>query len=184
MFGLKESTPGDDTRLIHWTTSSRTRKLFVRHHEPISTKSIAIVIDLDTNSYEDEEEFENAIRFCASLCHSAESSNRKTIFLSNDEQDMIYDPIIFLDKLCSQTLCEKTVPINELYGFFDSNQSDVFAITGSKGSVRDTNFITFRIFSNTRYMANSKHIVNLYVENMFMDYRQWVEKWNALEASV
>lgn len=182
LFGLKEYTPGDDIRLIHWKTTSRTGKLFVRHHEPISTKSIAIVLDINIDSYDDEE-FEQAIRLCASLCHSARSSNKKTEFLVNNEQDMIYNEEIFLDKLCSIQLCDKTIRINELYNLLNNSQSDIFVITGSKSNIDNPKYSTFKICATPTYQAENNHVFYLSSNNIFSDYRQWVEQWNVREVS-
>ena len=182
LFGLKEYEPGDDIRLIHWKTSSRTRKIFVRQHEPISTRSIAIILDLNENSY-DENEFESAIRLCASICQAGLSSSKKTIFIGNDQQEVIYDADIFLDKLCSQQLVKHTVPFNILNSQIKSNQCDSFIITGSRFDTTNIKETIFKVTSKKINEIDGNNVFCLNVKTIFEDYKQWVAKWNVRERS-
>ena len=181
LFGLKEYTPGDDIRLIHWKTTSRTNKLFVRHREPESTKSIAIVLDIDKSSYSCEEEFEAGIKLCASLCQAAQSSNKRTIFLSNDQQETIYDNNMFLDKLCAQQAELQTVPMSMLSSAITKNQSDTFIITGSMSVFEYSSSTIFRITSLTAEYSDPQNTFRLKTDSVFDDYRNWVDIWNVRE---
>lgn len=181
LFGLKEYSPGDDTRLIHWKTSSRTNKLYVRHSEQLAIESNSIILDLNINSY-DVGEFEPAVRLCASFCHASESSNKKTVFLGTDDKDRIYDERVFLDKLCDQQLIEDTTHIDQLNDLNPALATNVFIITGSKAIINTTNNIVFRISNEHTSNLGGINEFSFNADRVFEDYRQWVEKWNVREA--
>lgn len=182
LFGLKEYSAGDDIRLIHWKTSSRAQKLFVRHHEPIATRSIGIVLDVDTFSYDDGE-FEPAIRLAASLCQAALSSGENTVFAINDQIDAIATHDDFFNKLCGQSVTSSVVPIATLTAALKQSERDIFVITGSKATCSEFSNTFFKVTAHNRKEENSKNIYVLNAQSIFDDYRTQVETWNAQEAS-
>lgn len=182
LFGLKEYSAGDDIRLIHWKTSSRAQKLFVRHHEPIATRSNAIVLDVDTFSY-DEGEFEPAIRLAASLCQAALAANENTIFAINDRLDPIATHEDFFNEMCGQQLTSNVVPLSQLTASLKQNERDIFVITGSKAACNEYTNTFFKVTAHNRMEKNAKNIYVLNAQSMFKDYETQVGSWNAQEAS-
>jgi hypothetical protein len=71
LMGLKEYVMGDDVRLIHWKTSSRTQGLFVRHREHQATLPLVIILDCEERSFADEDEFDGAARLIASMSYAS-----------------------------------------------------------------------------------------------------------------
>lgn len=69
---LREYTPGDDRRYIHWRSSARalttgSGKLMVRQFQDTRRTQLLVVVDGDRSSYRDPEQFELAIRAGASV---------------------------------------------------------------------------------------------------------------------
>lgn len=182
LFGLKEYSPGDDIRLIHWKTSSRAQKLFVRHHEPIATRSNAIILDVDSFSYEDGE-FEPAIRLAASLCQAALAAKENTIFAINDRLEPIRTHEDFFNEMCSQQLSNAIVPLSQLTASLKQNERDIFVITGSKASCSEHTNTFFKVTAHNRMETNSQNIYILNAQSIFEDYQAQVGSWNAQEAS-
>ena len=64
--GLRELRPGDDPRDIHWRTSARRGRSFVREFEEESGRNIVVVLDTGAKEQTDED-FETAVSYSASL---------------------------------------------------------------------------------------------------------------------
>ncbi len=64
--GLRESRPGDDPRDIHWRTSARRGRAFVREFEEESGRTVVVVLNT-LGEIEDGAEFEAAVSYAASL---------------------------------------------------------------------------------------------------------------------
>ncbi len=63
---LREYTPGDDIRRIHWRSTARTGMLMVQDHVDTSEPSTVVVLDLRAGHY-DGERFEDAVDVAASI---------------------------------------------------------------------------------------------------------------------
>lgn len=64
---LREYQPGDDRRFIHWLTTARVGKLMVRQFTDTRRAHLAVVVDGNRASYQDDDEFETAVSVAASL---------------------------------------------------------------------------------------------------------------------
>ncbi len=64
---LREYSPGDDLRHIHWRSSARHGQLLVRQFLDTRRSHINVIVDSDPASYADPEDFELAISTAASL---------------------------------------------------------------------------------------------------------------------
>ena len=69
---LREYTPGDDIRRVHWRSSARTGTLMVREHVDTSLPSTVVVLDTRANRYRDES-FEDAVDVAASVVASSQA---------------------------------------------------------------------------------------------------------------
>ena len=76
---LREYTPGDDRRYVHWKSSAKTGTLLVRQFEETLRSHVAVALDLGAGSYDSDEEFETAVSVAGSV---ALQSLRDDSFLS------------------------------------------------------------------------------------------------------
>jgi len=59
--------PGDAGRAIHWRSTARVGKLMVRQFEETRRSHLLIVLDLDTDAWASDEEFEIGVSAAASM---------------------------------------------------------------------------------------------------------------------
>ena len=74
---LREYTPGDDRRNVHWKTTARTGRLMVRQFEETRRAHLLVVHDLDPRVWDEEEDFETSVSASASLLLAAVRDNRE-----------------------------------------------------------------------------------------------------------
>ena len=68
---LREYVPGDDRRAIHWRSTARIGKLMVRQFEETRRSHLLIVLDLDTDAWASDDEFEIGVSGAASMARAA-----------------------------------------------------------------------------------------------------------------
>jgi uncharacterized protein (DUF58 family) len=82
---LREYSPGDDRRYIHWRSSAKALssggKLMVRQFQDTRRTQLLVVVDGDRNNYADPEEFELAISAGASVAVEAVDEDLDTTVL-------------------------------------------------------------------------------------------------------
>jgi uncharacterized protein (DUF58 family) len=64
---LREYTPGDERRYIHWKSTARTGRYMVRQFEETRRSHLVIALSLASTDYATEEEFEMAVSVTGSL---------------------------------------------------------------------------------------------------------------------
>ncbi|PMC74389.1 MULTISPECIES: DUF58 domain-containing protein [unclassified Brachybacterium] len=64
---LRDYTPGDDRRHVHWRTTARTGKLMVRQFEETRRSHVVVALDNLADHYASEDEFELAVAAAASI---------------------------------------------------------------------------------------------------------------------
>jgi len=64
---LREYSPGDDLRYVHWKTTARTGRLMVRQFEETRRSHLVVVLSTAAADYDDPEEFELAVSVAGSL---------------------------------------------------------------------------------------------------------------------
>jgi len=69
--GLREYVPGDDLRHVHWKSSAKADTLQVRQYHDNRRSHLTVVIDNDSGSYADAEDFEIAVSAGASIAARA-----------------------------------------------------------------------------------------------------------------
>jgi uncharacterized protein (DUF58 family) len=88
---LREYVPGDDRRYIHWRSSAKASsatpggRLLVRQFRDTRRTHVLIIVDGDTASYVDEDEFETAISVGASIALQARTDELDASLLVADQ---------------------------------------------------------------------------------------------------
>lgn len=70
LYGLREYTPSDSARFIHWKVSARTSKIMLREFEKEEKKKVTLILNnsaMPPISHETNEYFERAVIYTASL---------------------------------------------------------------------------------------------------------------------
>lgn len=75
---LRDYTPGDDRRYIHWRSSAKAGRFLVRQFLDTRRSHFSVIVDSDRASYLDEQDYETAISAAASIAVRA----------MRDEQDL------------------------------------------------------------------------------------------------
>jgi uncharacterized protein (DUF58 family) len=65
---LRDYTPGDDRRHVHWRSTAKTGRLIVRQYQDTRRLQLAIIVDGAAASYASEDEFELAMSVAGSIC--------------------------------------------------------------------------------------------------------------------
>jgi uncharacterized protein (DUF58 family) len=68
---LREYVPGDDLRHVHWRSSAKADTLQVRQYQDTRRSHLTVVVDDDSDSYADPEDFETAVSAAASIAARA-----------------------------------------------------------------------------------------------------------------
>jgi len=82
---VREYVVGDSQRHVHWKSTAKTGKLMVRQYEESRHARIAIILDLDTESYESDDEFETTVSAAASLALQGVTEGRDVLFVVSNE---------------------------------------------------------------------------------------------------
>ncbi|MGV8886055.1 MAG: DUF58 domain-containing protein [Microbacteriaceae bacterium] len=82
---IRHYAAGDSRRHIHWKSTAKTGELMVRQYEETRRASIAIVLDLNSEEYATDEEFETTVSAAASLAVQGVRDGREVIVSGSAE---------------------------------------------------------------------------------------------------
>jgi len=107
---LREYTPGDDRRHVHWRSSAKTGQLMIRQFQDTRRSSLCVVVDGAESSYADSSEFETALEVAGSLVKRACRDELPTTLIAADQTASGTLPHVLLDAL-ARAECE-TEPVD------------------------------------------------------------------------
>ena len=86
--GVREYTPRDSMKNIHWGATARTGQLMVHEHQQTAEQNLLVLLNVQTHSYEtsvvsDKGRIETAIRICAGYFDSTVQSGLPVRFAAN-----------------------------------------------------------------------------------------------------
>lgn len=76
---IRQYAPGDSRRHVHWKSTAKTGVLMVRQYEETRRASLAVILDLNTEEYATEDEFEMAVSAAASVAVQAVRDGREVV---------------------------------------------------------------------------------------------------------
>lgn len=82
---VREYVVGDSQRHVHWKSTAKTGRLMVRQYEESRHARIAVILDLDAESYDSDDEFENTVSAAASLALQGVRDGRDVLFSVSSE---------------------------------------------------------------------------------------------------
>jgi uncharacterized protein (DUF58 family) len=82
---IRQYAPGDSQRHIHWKSTAKTGILMVRQYEETRRASLAIILDLNSDEYSSEDEFEMAVSAAASISVQGVRDGREVIVSGSGE---------------------------------------------------------------------------------------------------
>lgn len=179
LLGLKEYVMGDDVRLIHWKTSSRTQGLFVRHRERQATLPLVIILDCEERSYDSDREFDSAARLIASISYASQSQEIPCRLFCNDNGEFVSTHPLIMDRLAV------TNPQKYVQSAADSNkqlaefQHNYIFITGSHGEVFSSAVLTLRIVPDDKIAPETFNMIPLRQSYECTDFTTRIKQWNA-----
>jgi len=179
LLGLKEYVMGDDVRLIHWKTSSRTQGLFVRHRERQATLPLVIILDCEANSYDNDIEFDAAARLVASISYASVQQDIPCQLFCNDNGEFVTTHSTIMDRLAisePQKYVQSTADSNRLLADFQHNY---MFVTGSHGEIYSSAILTLRIGPDDTIAPDSLNMIPLRQSYECSDFTTRIKQWNA-----
>jgi uncharacterized protein (DUF58 family) len=148
---IREYTPGDSRRHIHWKSTAKTGRLMVRQYEESRRSRMAVVLAVAEMEYADADEFELAVSCAASLGLRAVRDARDVSIVTGSQIPRVVrgrlraithipsaSPRPMLDSFSRVDLLESTMPVAEvcrLTAESGEQLSIAFVVVGSRVSL-------------------------------------------------
>lgn len=139
---LRDYTPGDDRRHVHWRTTARTGKLMVRQFEETRRSHVVVALDDLAEHYASEDEFELAVSAAASIsAQTLKEEKELTPFTFTDRQRTASLRQLMDDYTVVEQLREKRSfhELGQTAADLAPNASAVMMIVGSHTTARELN---------------------------------------------
>jgi uncharacterized protein (DUF58 family) len=131
---LREYTPGDDLRHVHWRSSARTGTLLVRQYLETTRSHATVVLDDDPASYSGVAEFELAVSVAVSIALRAILDDFDVTWVSGDTVTETREPDVLLDRSCRLTAAgSDIVDASRRNASGDVGTSVVAIVSGGRG---------------------------------------------------
>lgn len=96
---LRDYSPGDDRRYVHWRSSAKANRLLVRQFQDTRRSTLCILVDGTTDAYGDPDEFETALEVAGSLALRACRDELSATLVAADQAATGSVPHLLLDAL-------------------------------------------------------------------------------------
>jgi len=80
---IREYVPGDSRRHVHWKSTAKTGQLMVRQFEETRRARVAVVLDVQSEEFASEDEFELAVSAATSLSLQAVRDGREVLMVTS-----------------------------------------------------------------------------------------------------
>jgi hypothetical protein len=166
---IREYAHGDAQRHIHWKSTAKTGTLMVRQFEETRRSRLAVVLDLDSSQYANDDEFELGVSVAGSLGVRAIRDSRDLAVVMSEELPefvrravhaitsmSVVSPRALLDDLCRIGASGSVLPIEQvcsLAGQVVTDMSIAFVVLGSKADARKLQSIAVKFPSDVVVLA-------------------------------
>jgi uncharacterized protein (DUF58 family) len=113
---LRDYTPGDDWRHVHWRSTAKAGKLLVRQFQDTRRSQLTVVVDGAVASYRTEDEFELAMSAAGSICVRAVKDQQDVCLVAASHAVTAASSYRILDTLSRGTLAERGQELSTLAG--------------------------------------------------------------------
>ncbi len=96
---LRDYSPGDDRRYVHWRSSAKANRLLVRQFQDTRRSTLCIVVDGVAEAYRQPDEFETALEVAGSLALRACRDDLSATLVAADQAAGGSVPHVLLDAL-------------------------------------------------------------------------------------
>lgn len=139
---LRDYTPGDDRRHVHWRTTARTGKLMVRQFEETRRSHVVVALSDVAEHYESENEFELAVSAAASIAAQTLREEKELTPFTFEARQRTGSFRALMDDYTTIEQQTGRYPLHELgqqASDFAPNASAVMLVVGARVSPRDLN---------------------------------------------
>lgn len=105
---LREYSPGDDRRYVHWRSSAKAGRLLVRQFQETRRSTICVVVDGRRTTYGSEDEFETALEAAGSLVMRACRDGLPSAVVAAGHAASGVVPHVLLDALSRAEMSERS----------------------------------------------------------------------------
>lgn len=154
--GLREYTPGDDRRHVHWRSSAKAGKLLVRQFLDTRRSTLCVVVDGRSSSYEDPSEFETALEVAGSVARRACQDELPGVVVTGERAASGVVAPLLLDVLARAEMGRSAADLATLVGRAVTRGVEVsFAllVSGSRSSDQDLQRAAVRFPPEVRVLA-------------------------------
>ena len=111
---LREYTPGDDRRHIHWRTTARLGTMMVRQFVDTRRSHLALVLSTDRSDWADADEFELGVSVIGSLGRTSLLDEQEVTTISGAHPIASLTPALLLDGLAGVEREVDGMPVRDL----------------------------------------------------------------------
>lgn len=139
---LRDYTPGDDRRHVHWRTTARTGKLMVRQFEETRRSHVVVALDNLADHYASEDEFELAVSAAASISAQTMREEKELTPFSFDARQRTNTFRVLMDDYTVVEQSQERYALHELgqqAADLAPSASAVMMVVGSHTTARELN---------------------------------------------
>ncbi len=122
---LREYSPGDDRRHVHWRSSARVGRLLVRQFLDTRRSTLCAVVDCRPTAYGDDAEFELALEVAGSIALRACRDGLSSVVAAGEQAAVGVLPHTLLDALSRASLNRRAADLPTVVGRATAQGADI-----------------------------------------------------------
>lgn len=145
---LREYSPGDDLRNVHWRSTARTQKLMIRQFEQTRRSQLVIALSTRAEHYADADEFELAVSVAASVGLAALRSDKALTLVTSTDRFAARTAMHLLDRASGVEPRPDAVGLEDIGRTISSEApgaSVVVVVTGSRTEASEVRRLGARV---------------------------------------